>query len=107
MTTARHIVIVSLWIHPGQEAAFEAFERKAAAIMARHGGRIDQAVRVAPGQEGAPYEVHLVSFPDAAGHAAYKSDPATVALAGERQSVILRTAIARGAPAGPYSADPA
>jgi antibiotic biosynthesis monooxygenase (ABM) superfamily enzyme len=106
MAAATHMMIVSLWIHPGQEAAFEAFERAAAAIMTRHGGRIEQAVRVAPGEEGAPYEVHLVSFPDAAAHAAYKSDPATVALAWERQGVILRTTVVKGAPAGPYSADP-
>jgi len=45
MSQPRYVRIVSLWIHPGQEAAFEAFEREAARIMARHGGWIDSAVR--------------------------------------------------------------
>ena len=65
MTQSRHIRIVSLWIHPGQDGAFEAFEREAARIMARHGGRIDSAVRIRPGGAGdRPFEVHVVSFPD-------------------------------------------
>lgn len=100
----RLVLHVSLWIHPGQEAAFEAFERKAAAIMASHGGRIEQAVRVEAGQGDAPFEVHLVSFSNLAAHAAYRSDPRTLALAGERQSVIARTMVLRGCEAGPYGA---
>ena len=36
--TNRHVLIVSLWIHPGQEAAFDAFEREAPRIMDRHKG---------------------------------------------------------------------
>ena len=58
----RCIRIASLWIHVGQEAAFEAFEREAAALMCRHGGRIDQAVRLDPEPGGeAPFEVHVVA----------------------------------------------
>ena len=45
MSKPRYVRIVSLWIQPGQEVAFEAFEQKAARIMARHGGRIDRAIR--------------------------------------------------------------
>lgn len=40
MRQPRYVWVVSLWIHPGQEAAFEAFERAAVRIMERHGGRI-------------------------------------------------------------------
>ena len=41
MPTPRHAIVVSLWIHPGQEDAFDAFEHDAARVMAKHGGRID------------------------------------------------------------------
>ncbi len=75
-----------LWIHPGQEAAFEAFEREAARIMARHGGRIDSAVRPDPvaggprGHDATPLRTHVVSFPDEAACQAYANDPETLAL---------------------------
>ena len=100
---ARVIRIVSLWIHPGQEAAFEAFEREAARNMARHGGRIDQAVRLDPAKgDATPYEIHVVSFPDEAAAESYASDPATLALRERRGSTISRTEVAKGREAGPY-----
>ena len=93
----RHIRVVSIWIHPGQEAAFGAFEREAARRMAVHGGRIDLAVRTAqpgsaPGPESLePYEVHVISFPDMAAADAYASDPATHALMEKRAAIIALT----------------
>jgi hypothetical protein len=36
-------LVVLLWIYPGKESAFEAFESRAAQIMAQHGGRIENA----------------------------------------------------------------
>ena len=102
--TARQIRIVSLWIHPGQEEAFEAFEREAARNMARHGGRIDQAVRLtgAPADDATPYELHVVSFPDEAAVQAYANDPATRALLSQRAQIIARTVVMTGQEAGPY-----
>ncbi len=100
----RFAIIVSLWIHPGQEAAFEAFEREAARLMARHGGRIDRALRVAAGEGDPPYEVHFVSFPDEAAYQAYGSDPDTQALREGRTRIIARTVVLRGREAGPYEA---
>jgi hypothetical protein len=103
----RYVRVVSLWIHPGQEAAFEAFEREAARLMARHGGRIDHAVRLtpppaAPSAEDIPYELHIVSFPDEASFEAYSSDPATLALREKRPKIIARTVLLAGREAGPY-----
>ncbi len=103
----RHVRVVQLWIHPGQEEAFEAFEREAAGIMARHGGRIDQAVRLVPlegaGPEDAtPYELHIVSFPDKAAFEAYFNDPATRVLREKRSKIISRTELMAGREAGPY-----
>jgi uncharacterized protein (DUF1330 family) len=99
----RHIRVVSLWIHPGQEVAFEAFERAASRIMARYGGRIDRAVRVAAGQAGdSPFEVHVVSFPGKEAAESYAADPETVELRRRRDGIIARTEVLEGRAAGPY-----
>jgi hypothetical protein len=103
----RYVRVVTLWVHKGQEAAFEAFEREAARIMARHKGRIDSAVRLTP-LEGAgtndatPYEIHIVSFPNEAAAEAYAADPATLALRERRARIICRTVLMAGREAGPY-----
>src|SRR5690242_4329387 len=106
--TSRYIRVVSIWIHRGQEAAFEAFEHEAARRMAVHGGRIDFAVRTAqpgsgPGPESLePYEIHVVSFPDKASADAYAGDPATQALLEKRATIIALTTVVAGREAGPY-----
>jgi uncharacterized protein (DUF1330 family) len=106
--TSRYSLVVSLWIHTGQEAAFEAFEREAARCMASHGGRIDAAVRTATnGSAAGPadavaYEVHIVSFPDKAAAEAYGNDPATLALRARRAEIISQTMVVPGREVGPY-----
>jgi hypothetical protein len=103
--TDRYVLLVHLWIHPGQEAAFEVFEREAARIMARHKGRIDSAIRMmatdAP-KDATPFEVHVVSFPDKAAWEAYGQDPETLKLREKRGKIIARTALMQGREAGPY-----
>ena len=102
----RYLRVVSLWVHPGQELAFEAFEQDAAKIMARYGGRIDQAVRLSPADDArageGPVEVHIVSFPNEAAFEAYGADGVTLALRARRDQIIARTSFAAGRPAGPY-----
>jgi antibiotic biosynthesis monooxygenase (ABM) superfamily enzyme len=98
----RYALVVSLWIYPGKEAEFEAFEAEAARIMARHGGRIDGAVRMEAGQGDHPFEVHLVSFPDRFAHQSYLSDPEAFARKPLRAGIIARTEAAIGRSAGPY-----
>ena len=103
MTEARYVRVVSLWIHPGQEARFAAFEREAAASMARFGGRIETAVRIQPGGAGdSPFEVHVVSFPDRAAADSYAAAPETVQLRVRRSEIIARTGVLEGRSAGPY-----
>jgi uncharacterized protein (DUF1330 family) len=98
-----YVRIVSLWIHPGQELAFEAFERNAVRIMARHGGRIERAVRISSGGGGdSPFEVHLVSFPDLAAAESYATDTETVELRAKRAEIIARTEVLEGRLTGPY-----
>jgi hypothetical protein len=92
---------VSLWIHDGQEAAFEAFERDTARLMAGFGGRIDQAVRMTPSPDG-PFEVHVVSFPYRAAFEAYRALPGAQALASRRAAIIRRTESSEGRAVGPY-----
>ncbi len=104
MSESRQVRVVSLWVHPGQEAAFEVFEQDAARRMARHGGRTDSAVRVENpgGASDAPYEIHVVSFPNAAAVAAYAGDPETLGLLDRRNAIISRTVVVAGREAGPY-----
>lgn len=107
MTQPRYVRVVSLWIHPGQEAAFEAFERDAVRIMAKHGGRIDSVVRLAPAdgarpQDATPYELHIVGFPDKAAADSYANDPETAALSERRSRIIARTVVMAGRAVGPY-----
>lgn len=98
----RFFRIVSLWIHPGQGAAFEVFEREAARIMARHSGRIDRAIRITEQGADAPFEVRLVSFPDRAAADSCAGDPETVELRKNRPEIIARTEVLCGQEAGPY-----
>jgi len=88
-------LLVSLWLKGGDVAGFEAFERRAAQRLARHGGRIERALRSAPAHPGAdePFEVHLVSFPDRRAYEAWRADAETRALAPVRDTVIARSEI--------------
>lgn len=100
-------LVVSLWLKNDDVAAFEAFERSAARVMAKHGGRIDQVVRRADTERGdGPFEVHLVSFPDWPSFDAYRADPAFQALLAQRERLISRTQIWRGEPRERYVGDP-
>ena len=101
MAEGRYIRVVSLWIHPGQVAAFEGFERDAARIMARHGGRIDSAIRISGAGES-PFEVHIVSFPNRVAAESYAADAETAELRTRRDEIIARTEILEGREAGPY-----
>lgn len=101
----RYIRVVSLWIYPGQEAAFEAFERDASRIMSRHGGRIDAAVRLIErdaSEDLSPDEIHIVSFPNRDSADSYAADPETAGLFARRAKIIAKTVIKAGRLAGPY-----
>ena len=92
------LLLVSLYIHPGQEMAFREFEFAAARIMGRYGGRIERVIRperVVPEGE-VPHEVHLASFPDEAAFVAYRADAELAGLTALRQAAIARTEILFG-----------
>lgn len=90
-------LVVSLWLKTADVAAFESFERAAARVMAKHGGRIDQVIRRADTERGdGPFEVHVVSFPSWTAFDAYRADPDFEALLPQRERLIARTEIWRG-----------
>jgi uncharacterized protein (DUF1330 family) len=90
-------LVVSLWLETDDVAAFESFERAAARVMAKHGGRIDHVIRRADAERGGgPFEVHVVSFPDWTAFDAYRADPELKALLPQRERLVSRTEIWRG-----------
>ena len=91
------ILLVSVWLKKQDVDAFAAFEGKIAEIQARHGGRIERAIRVDSTDPAAPFEVHVVSFDSASGLAAYRADPAMQELASERERIIAKAVIIEGA----------
>jgi hypothetical protein len=95
MASEQFALVVQLWARDGDVAALEAFERRVVPLLARHGGAITCAVRCAPGGDG-PDQVHVVTFPDRAAFDAYRGDPDTAALTGERERVIARTVVTTG-----------
>jgi hypothetical protein len=96
------LLIVTIWLRTDDIAAFEEFERKAASIMRSYGGKIERAIRL-DSAPGGPFEIHIVSFPDEGSFDGYRADPATLALASERERLIARTEIVRGRDILPYS----
>jgi hypothetical protein len=84
---------------------FRAFERHAATVMARHGGRIERTVVVSP--EGSPdlvKEVHVVTFPDDRAYAAYRDDPGRRELAHLRDASVVNTEVLVGEDGPDYGA---
>jgi uncharacterized protein (DUF1330 family) len=95
--------VVTLWIHPGRAAEFEAYERKAARVMQRYGGVIQKVVRVGnanPPIDGQPFEVHVLGFPSLEAFHSYRADSELAGLAAERSAAIARTEVLLGE-AGP------
>jgi len=82
------VVITQLvYIHPGKECMFDAFEAVAIPLIGKHGGELLLRLRPTPenvvaGSIDLPYEIHLVRFPSDEALASFTSDP-------ERQ-VLLR-----------------
>jgi hypothetical protein len=101
---SRLTFIVCIWLKDNDVAGFESFERQAAAIMAAHGGHVENVVRCG-GEGGAPFEVHVVSFADAAAAGAYRADPRLVKLFPLRDRVIARTEVWTGQQRSAYGAE--
>ena len=73
-----------IFIKPGKETEFHAFEDKVLPLLANHGGEL--LYRVRPGRESfiagtgeLPYEIHLVTFEDVESFKSYGADPQRLA----------------------------
>ncbi len=96
------LLVVSLWIRPGQADAFAAYERRIVPILSRHGGQIERTIRVVLTDADGPFEVHLVRFPSPDAFDRYRADPDTLTLAAERARIIARTDLVRGSDGPSY-----
>ena len=98
-------VLVRLWIRPGLETEFEAYERKVSRIMARYGGVIERAIRTSQASDDGsdePFEVHVLTFPSRELYDAYRNDAERRSLSGERAGIITNTDILVGTPGPAY-----
>jgi len=85
---------VLLWARPGQEDGLVAYEDRVLALVPAHGGTVLQRARSA-GDAGHPLEVQFYRFPSEEALQSYLADDRRVALAAERDRVVLRTEILR------------
>lgn len=91
------VIVVLLSVRPDQIDTFRAYERQAAAVMARHGGGIERVIEIPPENEGGPYrEVHIVSFPDETAYQAYSMDPDMANWRALRDASVIRAEILKG-----------
>lgn len=92
------ILVVSLWLKGENVSDFEDYERRAARLLARHGSKIERAVRIKKQSESGdePFEIHIVSFPNEEKFADYLADSETRKLAETRDRIIARTEIISG-----------
>lgn len=74
---------------------FRAYEAHAARIMREHGGRIERTV-VVPSGADAVKEIHVVTFRDEKGFAAYRADERMKEFAPLREASVLDTELLIG-----------
>src|SRR5271170_853038 len=99
MATPSLYILVRLWIREGLQREFEAYERKVARIMARHGGVIECAIRTSRASgDGSdePFEVHVLKFPSKDLYDAYRDDAERLSLSSERAGIVANTDILVG-----------
>ncbi len=74
---------------------FHQFERHAATVMEKYGGRIEQAITIPPTGETFR-EIHVVAFPDENAFQAYRQDPAVAEKSRWREQAVVSTEILIG-----------
>jgi uncharacterized protein (DUF1330 family) len=76
---------------------YRAYERRAAAIMADHGAKIERTVVVQSDPKAVTFkEVHIIRFPDPDALAAYSGDARYLELASIREKVVVSTEVLVG-----------
>jgi antibiotic biosynthesis monooxygenase (ABM) superfamily enzyme len=90
-----------IYLKPGKEEAFEAFEAVAIPLIAKYNGKLIQRIRPAAaafidGEADRPYEIHVVSFPAESDLAAFGRDPARAAVLHLKDESVERIVMIRG-----------
>jgi len=91
------ILVVTLVVRVEALESFTRFECEAAKIMARHGGKIERAMRMAVEPSTQTFrEIHWVSFASAEGFAAYRADEALKPWLSLRDAAVAKMEILSG-----------
>ncbi|TDX02334.1 DUF1330 domain-containing protein [Dinghuibacter silviterrae] len=87
-----------IYLHPGEEASFDAFEAVAIPLIARYNGTLLFRIRPAfiEGDAPPPHEVHLVSFPTEADFEAFGKDPERKAVLHLKERSVERIVLIKG-----------
>jgi hypothetical protein len=90
-----------IYIKPGKESVFHAFEDKVLPLINDHEGELIYRIRptkesfIAHAQE-LPYEVHLVRFKSKAGFESYAKDPRRLACLDEKNDSVEKIVLIEG-----------
>lgn len=90
-----------IYLKPGKEAVFEAFEAVAIPLIARYNGKLIHRVRPAAsafidGEPDRPYEIHLVSFPAEGDLEAFGRDPGRASVLHLKEESVERIVMISG-----------
>jgi antibiotic biosynthesis monooxygenase (ABM) superfamily enzyme len=90
-------LVVILTVRSEAVDTFRAFEKRAAAVMAKYGGAIERTVVIAP-QNGADFfkEIHFVTFPNEQAFLAYRQDGELQEVASLRAESVVDTELMIG-----------
>jgi antibiotic biosynthesis monooxygenase (ABM) superfamily enzyme len=90
-------LVVTLTVRRSAIAAFEDFEQRATAIMARYDGSMEHAIRLTGDEATDTFrEVHVIRFQDEPSFECYRQDAELAGLRSLRESAVVSTEIARG-----------
>lgn len=90
-------IVAIMTVRSAAAGTFRAFERRAAEIMADHGGTIERTVVAHAPPPGETFrEIHIVTFPDGEALAAYRRDERLLAMAPLREESVMATEIIIG-----------
>jgi uncharacterized protein (DUF1330 family) len=97
-------LVVILTVRSDARHQFYTFEKKAYAVMAKYGGRIERTVTIPekPG-ESVFQEVHIVTFPSEQAFAEYRGDAELKAVAPQREASVIATEILMGVDGPSYA----
>jgi hypothetical protein len=90
-----------IYIKPGVEDIFHAFEDEVLPLIAHHNGDLLHRIRpdktsIIAGSGEAPYEVHVVTFPGQADFDGYKNDPQRLAFMHLKDQSVERIILIEG-----------